>query len=103
MDMDLIWMMVSGCPKYIKPDRLKNVVFNVRDRLLECVEYRIGSWKNAYVVGGYPLVSERDRLIRRLGAKEIYIDSKAVNQSEYCSCINLNGTTIGSSSPKRCY
>lgn len=74
VDMDLIWMMVSGCPKYIKPDRLKNVVFNVRDRLLECVEYRIGSWKNAYVVGGYPLVSERDRLIRRLGAKEIYID-----------------------------
>ena len=74
VDMDLIWMMVSGCPKYVKPDRLKGVAFSVRDKLLECVEHRIGTWKHAYVVGGYPLVSERERLMKRLGAKEIYVE-----------------------------
>ena len=74
IDLDSIWEAVSGCARYTKPGSLKAVVFAVRDTLLDSVKYRRGRWNNAYVIGGYPLISERERLINELGAREIFID-----------------------------
>lgn len=74
VDMDSIWQCVSGCDRYVKPDRLRSIVFGVRDKLLDDVRYRRGKWQRAYVIGGYPLISERDRLCRELGAREVFID-----------------------------
>ncbi len=74
VDIDNIWQCVSGCNRYIKPDRLKSNVFGVRDTLLEMVKYRRGNWNNAYIIGGYPLIGERERLIASLGAREIFIE-----------------------------
>lgn len=74
VDMDSIWQCVSGCDRYIKPPRLNAVVFGVRDNMLDAVRYRRGKWQNAYIIGGYPLISERERLCRELGAKEIFIE-----------------------------
>ena len=75
IDIDSIWECVSGQDRYIKPNRLKSVVFAVRDNLLESVKYRRGKWLNAYVIGGYPYQGERDRLIDTLGAREVFIDT----------------------------
>lgn len=75
IDMDNIWQCVSGCERYVKPNRLKSVVFAVRDNLLESVKYRRGKWLNAYVIGGYPYKAERDRLADMLGAREVFIDT----------------------------
>ena len=75
VDIDNIWECVSGQPRYIKPNRLKSVVFSVRDNLLECIEYRKGKWLNAYVVGSFPFEAERERLCNTLGAKTIHIDT----------------------------
>ena len=75
IDMDSIWECVSGCDRYVKPNRLKSVVFAVRDNLLESVKYRRGKWLNAYIIGGYPYQAERDRLIDQLGAREVFIDT----------------------------
>lgn len=75
IDMDSIWQCVSGCERYVKPNRLKSVVFAVRDNLLESVKYRRGKWLNAYVIGGYPFKAERERLIDTLGAREVFIDT----------------------------
>lgn len=75
IDMDNIWECVSGCDRYIKPKRLNAVVFGVRDKLLEMVKYRVGKWNNAYIIGGYPLIGERERLCKELGAREIFIDT----------------------------
>ena len=75
VDMDNIWQCISGCNRYIKPNRLKAVAFSVRDNLLECVKYRRGKWQNAYIVGGYPLISQREALAKELGARVIYIDT----------------------------
>lgn len=75
INVDDIWMCVSGCNRFIKPNRLKSIVFGVRDKLLEDVRYRRGKWVNAYIIGGYPLISERERLCKELGAEEIYIES----------------------------
>ena len=75
VDVDSIWQCVSGRERYKKPARLKPVVFGIRDTLLDMVRHRCGSWRNAYVVGGYPLVNERERLMRSLGAREVYVES----------------------------
>lgn len=74
VDIDNIWQCISGCNRYIKPDRLKSNVFGVRDALLEQVKYRRGNWNNAYIIGGYPLIGERERLTASLGAREIFIE-----------------------------
>lgn len=75
IDMDNIWQCVSGCDRYIKPNRLKSIVFKLRDSLLESVRYRFGKWNNAYIIGGYPLSSERERLCKELGAREIFLEA----------------------------
>lgn len=75
VDMDSIWQCVSGCQRFTKPNRLNVVVFGVRDYLLDCIKYRKGKWLNAYVIGGYPLISVRERLAKELGAELVYIDT----------------------------
>lgn len=75
IDIDSIWQCVSGCSRYVKPNRLKSVVFSARDNLLESVKYRRGKWLNAYIIGGYPFKAERERLIDTLGAREVFIDT----------------------------
>ena len=74
IDMDSIWQCVSGCKRYVKPPRLKSIVFKVRDMLIESVKYRYGKWSNCYLIGGYPYAAERERLIKDIGAREIFID-----------------------------
>lgn len=75
VDMDSIWQCISGEPRYSKPNRLKAVAFKVRDAEIEAVKYRLGKWNQAYICGGYPMQSERERLIQELGAREVFIDT----------------------------
>lgn len=75
IDMDNIWECVSGEDRYIKPPRLNAVVFGVRDFLMDCVKTKRGKWKNAYIVGGFPLISERERIMKLYGARAVYIVS----------------------------
>lgn len=75
IDIDSIWECISGCDKYIKPKRLTQNVFAMRDLMLDMVKVRRGNWLNAYIVGGYPISSYRERLIQMLGAREIFIDT----------------------------
>lgn len=79
VNMDNIWQCISGLDRYQKPGRLNAVAFGLRDYLLDCVKTRRGRWHNAYLIGGYPLSSERERLCKALGAREVFIDTpKAV-------------------------
>lgn len=78
IDMDNIWQCVSGCERYVKPNRLKQNVFAVRDCLLDMVHVRRGNWLNAYIIGGYPLIGERERIVNTMGAREIFIDTDKV-------------------------
>lgn len=75
LDIDSIWQCVSGCERYNKPKRLNAVIFAIRDCVLDCVRYRRGKWNNAYIIGGYPLQSERQRLCKELGAREVFIEA----------------------------
>lgn len=73
LDIDSIWEMISNNDRYVKRDRLKENVFGIRDCLLEQIKMRKGKWKNAYVIGGYPMKMERERLEQRLNAESIFI------------------------------
>lgn len=75
IDIDSIWECISGCDRYVKPARLNSNVFVLRDCLLEQVRYRTGKWLTAWIIGGYPLTAERERLCKSLGAREIFIDT----------------------------
>lgn len=75
IDLDSIWEAISGGERYTKPPRLKAVVFQIRDTLLDAVKHRQGNWLNAYIIGGYPIAPQRERLAAELGAREIYIES----------------------------
>lgn len=75
VDVDRIWQCLCLSDiDYIKPKRLRTNVFAIRDELIEQVKMRKGLWRNAFIVGGYPLASDRDRLCELLGAKKIFVD-----------------------------
>lgn len=74
IDIDNIRQCVSGCDKHITVPKLNSIVFGVRDYLMDAVKVRNGKWNKAYIVGGYPLLSERERICKEIGAKEIYIE-----------------------------
>lgn len=76
LDIDSIWEMISNNDRYIKPGRLKQNVFMIRDAILDQIRTRAGGWRNAYIIGGYPLHMERQRLATALGAELIHIDTE---------------------------
>lgn len=76
VDIDNIYNMLNlNSSKYIKSNRIKTNVFLVRDFLIEQIKTRTGKWRNAYIIGGYPLQMERMRLCETLGAECIYIEA----------------------------
>lgn len=75
LDIDCIWECVSVSDKYHKPARLKTNVFGIRDCIIDQIRTRSGLWRNAYVIGGYPLRTDRDRLCNLLNAEPIFIDT----------------------------
>lgn len=75
VDIDYIWKCISGEDMYVKPYQLKPLVYKIRDLLIDGVKYRLGDWNNAYIIGTYPLQSERERLLKELCAEEVFIDT----------------------------
>ena len=75
LDIDKLWQAVSGRPEYDKPNRIRENVLALRDAMLTMIEQRRGFWQTAYVIGGYALPSERERLANRLSAECIFIDT----------------------------
>ena len=75
LDIDNLWQAISGRPRYEKPNRIKENVFHLHNQVLTMIAQRMGYWNAAYVIGGYALPSERERLAQRLGAECIHIDT----------------------------
>lgn len=78
LDIDRLWASVrcERCAQHEKPDALKAVVFDLRDCILQDIRKRRGKWRNAYIIGGYPLETERERLADMASIdKQILIDT----------------------------
>lgn len=71
VDLDSLWQAVSINARYVKPDRLKSVVFELRDKLYDLIKYRSGKWLNAFVITGGALHGDRERLQARVNADEL--------------------------------
>lgn len=104
LDVDRLWDALCNDGRYRKvvgksrrPSRVKANIFGVRDCIIEQIKLRTGHWRNAYVIGGYPLKSDRDRMCDLLDAESIYIEatraeclSRAMNErpEEWVEYIN---------------
>lgn len=82
VDIDRLWDAVCNDGRYNKtngnsgrPHRLKANVFGVRDCLFDQIRIRKGMWRNAFIIGGYPLRTERDRICDLLRAEPIFIEA----------------------------
>jgi adenylate kinase family enzyme len=78
LDIDRLWQAARAgtCGEYDKPNEIKSVVFAMRDAMLDAIQTRRGKWGSAFVIGGYPMTGERERLQDRLGADDvIFIDT----------------------------
>lgn len=75
IDVEKIKQMISNEHTHVLIPALNPIVFGIRDYLYESIRLKRGYWNNAYMVGGFPLVSERERICRKYGAREIFIDT----------------------------
>lgn len=78
LDMDAIWACISANAQDVHAghdDRLRQNVFKVRDCILDMIKTRFGEWNNAYIIGGYPRIMERERIATIYGAEMIHIDT----------------------------
>lgn len=75
LDIDYLYMAISGLPLNVKPSTIRFNVFRLRDSMLDQIKTRYGDWLNAYVIGGYPEKHERDRLSQVLGAELLHCDA----------------------------
>lgn len=75
IDLDTIWQCISGQDRYVKPNELKPIVFDIRNKLLDSVKTRQGRWGTAWIIEGLPLLGERMRRIETLGAEPIFINT----------------------------
>lgn len=75
LDLDRIWEAICFSDREHKPDRLKPIVFGIRDTIIDQIRIRKGNWRRAYVIGTYPLRSDRERLSDLLRAEIIFIDT----------------------------
>ena len=73
-DIDSIWEAISVCDRYHKQGAIKSNVFKLYDSLIEQITVRAGNWRDAYIIGGYPLKTDRDRIIQLTGAIPIFIE-----------------------------
>ena len=78
LDINKLWSAIRAdkCNEHDKPNELKQNVFALRDALIDMIKVRRGRWHNAYIIGGYPLQGERERLAEIVSAdKLIFIDT----------------------------
>ena len=73
LDIDDIWQMVSGMPRYTKPNSLKPIVFNIRNTIKEQIAKGVGSWRNAYIIESLPIATDRAREAERYKAHNVEI------------------------------
>lgn len=85
LDIDDIWQILSGQPRYIKPNALKPIVFNTRLALKEQIAKGAGTWRNAYIIESLPLATDRKREAEKYKAHNVEIITMEASREE---CLN---------------
>lgn len=82
LDIDDIWQMVSGQPRYVKPSSLKPVVFKIRDEMKDLISKGAGTWRNAYVIESLPSPMDRKREADRYKAFNVEVITMEATEAE---------------------
>lgn len=75
IELDDLWETFSGKPRYTKPNSIKGFIFAIYNACIENVTMRTGMWENAYIISTMPRVMDRTRLLNKLNATWIHIDT----------------------------
>jgi hypothetical protein len=75
IDIDKLCAAISINPLYTKPDAIVDAATGIRDYLISAIAGGAGTWRDAWVIGGYPSKTKRDAIIKQLNAEPIFIDA----------------------------
>lgn len=75
VDMDSLYEAISYQTRYDKPDSLLPNVMGVQRLLLDFIKTRHGSWRSAWIVGGYADKYKREMVIKDTGAIPVLIEA----------------------------
>lgn len=59
----------------VQSKTFKDNVNLIYQTMLEMVKMRVGNWSNAYIVGDFPTIGERERLKQKYNCEFIFIDT----------------------------
>ena len=95
-DIDDMWQILSGQPRYTKPNQLKAIIFNMRNAIKEQLQKGCGSWRNAYIIESLPIATDRKREAERYKAHNCEIVTMDTTQEECLQRLyeNPNGRDI---------
>ncbi len=82
LDIDDLWEMVSGKERYVKPNSLKPIVFQLRDDYKGMIARGAGTWRNAYIIESLPSPSDRQREADRYRAFNVEIITMDTSEAE---------------------
>lgn len=85
LDIDDIWEVVSGQPRYTKPNSLKPIVFNIRNTLKDQIAKGAGTWRNAYIIESLPIATDRKCEAERYKAHNVEVITMEATREE---CLN---------------
>lgn len=85
LDIDDIWQMVSGMPRYIKPNQLKPIVFNIRNEIKDQIAKGAGTWRNAFIIESLPIATDRKREAEKYKAHNVELITMEATREE---CLN---------------
>jgi len=75
IDIDAIASAISYMDMHDKPDNLRYNVFAIKNELINQIKTRYGSFKSAWIIGGYPNCADRDRIVSETGAEVIFVEA----------------------------
>lgn len=96
LDIDDIWQLVSGQPRYTKPNNLKPVIFNIRNTIKEQIARGVGNWRNAYIIESLPYETDRKREAERYKAFNVEVITMEATREQCLQRLyeNPNGRDI---------
>lgn len=90
LDIDDLWEMVSGQPRYIKPNSLKPIIFQLRDDYKGMISRGAGTWRNAYIIESLPSPTDRNREADRYRAFNVEIITMETGEAECIERLRRN-------------
>jgi len=82
VDVDKLWVAISGQKEYDKPEGLLPYVMEIRGAIYRAISMGKGRIRHAWIIAGLPSVEDRDRL-----RSQLQTDDVVVLETPHVSCL----------------